>query len=62
MINLEIRPVQNKQELDDMYEQRWLVLRVPLEMDRGTEKDKYDDSAFHLFAICNNQVIRANQL
>lgn len=35
MSNIEIRPVQNQQELDDMYEQRWLVLRAPLEMARA---------------------------
>lgn len=62
MSNIEVRPVQNKQELDDMYEQRWLVLREPLQMARGTEKDKYDDSAFHLVAICSNQIIGSARL
>jgi ribosomal protein S18 acetylase RimI-like enzyme len=62
MINIEVRPVQNKQELDDMYQQRWLVLRAPLEMARGTEKDKYDTRAFHLVAIYNNQVIGSARL
>lgn len=62
MSNIEIRPVQNKQELDDMYYQRWLVLRSPLKMARGTEKDKYDDNAFHLVAMCNKRVIGSARL
>lgn len=62
MSNIEIRPVQNQHELDDMYKQRWLVLRAPLEMARGTEKDKDDDSAFHLVAIYNSQVIGSARL
>ena len=61
MTNIEVRPV-NKQELEDMYYQRWLVLRAPLGMDKGTEKDQYESSAFHLVAVCNNQVIGSARL
>lgn len=59
---IEIRPIQNKRELDDMYYQRWLVLRAPLGMDRGTEKDKHDDRAFHLVALCENKIIGSARL
>ncbi len=62
MLNIEVRPIQNQKELDDMYYQRWLVLRAPVGMDRGTEKDKYDDSAFHLVAVCNGNVIGSARL
>ena len=62
MLNIEVHPIKNKQELDDMYYQRWLVLRAPLGMDRGTEKDKYDDSSFHLVAVCNDKVIGSARL
>jgi ribosomal protein S18 acetylase RimI-like enzyme len=62
MINIAIHTVQNQKELDDMYYQRWLVLREPLGMARGTEKDKYDDSAFYLVAIYNDQVIGSARL
>lgn len=64
MINIEVRPVQNEQELDDMYYQRWLVLRAPLGMDKGTEKDKYDHhiNAFHLVAIYNGKIIGSARL
>ncbi len=62
MLNIEVRPAKDRQELEDMYYQRWLVLRAPEGMDRGTEKDKYDDSAFHLVAVCNDKVIGSARL
>ncbi len=62
MLNIEVRPVENQQELEDLYYQRWLVLRSPEGMDRGTEKDKYDDSAFHVVALCNNKVVGSARL
>ncbi len=62
MFNIQVRPVKNGTELDDMYYQRWLVLRAPLGMERGTEKDKYDNSAFHLVAVCNDRVIGSARL
>lgn len=62
MFNIEVRSIKNQTELDDMYYQRWLVLRAPLGMDRGTEKDKYDDNAFHLVALCNDRVIGSARL
>jgi ribosomal protein S18 acetylase RimI-like enzyme len=60
--NIEVRPIKNDKELKEMYYQRWLVLRAPLGMDRGTEKDKYDDSAFHLVAVSNDKVIGSARL
>ena len=49
----QIRPVQNQRELEEMYHQRWFVLREPLGMLQGTEKDKYDPEAFHLITLEN---------
>ncbi|NMG19849.1 GNAT family N-acetyltransferase [Brasilonema bromeliae] len=62
MQNIEVRPVKDKQELDDMFHQRWLVLRSPLGMDKGTEKDKHEDSAFHLVAVCDHKVVGSARL
>ena len=62
MLNIEVRPTQNPPELEQMYYQRWLVLRSPLGMQRGTEKDKYDDRAYHLVAVCNDRVIGSARL
>ena len=61
-LNIEVRSIKSKRELDEMYYQRWLVLRAPMEMDRGTEKDKHDDSAFHLVAVCNTKIIGSARL
>ncbi len=54
--------IQNKQEKEAMYYQRWLVLRAPINMERGTEKDKYDDHALHLIAVCDRQIIGSARL
>jgi predicted GNAT family N-acyltransferase len=62
MLNIEVRPSQNSEEIEAMYYQRWLVLRAPLGMDRGTEKDKYDASALHLIAIYNHHIIGSARL
>ncbi|MDJ0798103.1 MAG: GNAT family N-acetyltransferase [Calothrix sp. MO_167.B12] len=62
MSKIEIRPVKDQTELDDMLYQRWLVLRAPLGMAKGTETDRYENSAFHLVAVCNHQVIGSARL
>lgn len=59
---VEIRPVKNEQELNEMFYQRWLVLRAPLAMPEGTEKDLYEDSAFHLVALGDRQIIGSARL
>ena len=62
MSKFEIRPIQNEAEKEAMYYQRWLVLRSPINLERGTEKDKYDDSALHLIAVYDRQVIASARL
>lgn len=62
MPKFEIRLIQNQQEKEAMYYQRWLVLRSPMNMDRGTEKDEYDDLALHLIAVCDRQIIASARL
>ncbi len=59
---VEVRPVKNEQELNEMFYQRWLVLRAPLAMPEGTEKDLYEDSAFHLVALGDRQIIGSARL
>jgi predicted GNAT family N-acyltransferase len=62
MSNLEVRAIANPKELDEMYHQRWLVLRAPLGMDRGTEKDIHDEKAFHLVAILTDKIVGSARL
>ncbi|MDF5722656.1 MAG: GNAT family N-acetyltransferase [Rhizonema sp. PD37] len=59
---VEVRPVKNEQELSEMFYQRWLVLRAPLAMPEGTEKDSYEDSAFHLVALCDHLIVGSARL
>ncbi|NEQ73632.1 MAG: GNAT family N-acetyltransferase [Okeania sp. SIO2C9] len=62
MREFQIRLIQNQQEKDAMYYQRWLVLRAPINMEIGTEKDEYEDSALHIIAICKQQIIGSARL
>jgi ribosomal protein S18 acetylase RimI-like enzyme len=59
---IEVRSVKNESEFNDMLYQRWLVLRAPLGMPRGTEKDLYEDSAFHVVALWESQIIGSARL
>ncbi len=64
MLELKISLIQNKQEKEEMYYQRWLVLRKPINMERGTEKDEYDDddSSLHFLAVCEEKIIGSARL
>jgi len=61
---IEIRYIKNQQELEEMFYQRWFVLRKPLGMERGSEKDEYDDSdsAVHLVAVFQDKIIGSARL
>ena len=63
MSEFKIRLIQNQQEKEEMYYQRWLVLRKPIDMDIGTEKDEYDDYySLHLIAVCDEKIIGSARL
>ncbi|WP_293129967.1 GNAT family N-acetyltransferase [Microcoleus sp. bin38.metabat.b11b12b14.051] len=60
MPNIDIRQVQNAQELEDMFYQRWLVLRSPLGMERGSERDNHENGACHIIAAKGDRTIIAS--
>lgn len=62
MLDFQISLVQNQQQKEEMYEQRWLVLRAPIHLERGTERDKYDAHALHFIAVNNRQIIGSARL
>ena len=62
MPQIDIRPVKNQQELEKMFDQRWLVLRSPLGMERGSERDNHEDGALHLIAACDRKIIGSARL
>ncbi len=62
MPQIDIREVSNQQELAEMFDQRWLVLRSPLGMEKGSERDNYEDAAVHLIAACDRKIIGSARL
>ncbi|MEG5000253.1 GNAT family N-acetyltransferase [Microcoleus sp. B4-D4] len=62
MPQIDIRPVENAQELEEMFYQRWLVLRSPLGMEKGSERDDREDTAVHLIGMCDRQIIASGRL
>ncbi|MEG3895503.1 MULTISPECIES: GNAT family N-acetyltransferase [unclassified Microcoleus] len=62
MPQLDIHPVKNQQELEEMFYQRWLVLRSPLGMEIGSERDNHEDGALHLIAMCDRKIIASARL
>ncbi|MCC3405835.1 MAG: GNAT family N-acetyltransferase [Microcoleus sp. PH2017_10_PVI_O_A] len=62
MPNIDIRPVKNAQELEDMFYQRWLVLRSPLGMERGSERDDRENGACHIIAKGDRKIIGSGRL
>ena len=62
MPQIDIRPVENAQELEEMFYQRWLVLRSPLGMEKGSERDNHEDGAVHLVGICDRKIIGSGRL
>lgn len=62
MPRVEVRLVESQRERLELYEQRWLVLRAPLGMAKGTERDKYDESAWHFVAVCNSRIVGSLRL
>ena len=62
MPQIHIREVQNAQELEEMFYQRWLVLRSPLGMEKGSERDDREDGAVHLIGMCDRKIIASARL
>ncbi|MEM1170683.1 MAG: GNAT family N-acetyltransferase [Cyanobacteria bacterium P01_H01_bin.35] len=64
MSKFKISLIQSQQEKEDMYYQRWLVLRKPINKERGTEKDEYDNdySCLYFIAVFQEQIIGSARL
>jgi len=57
-----IRSVETDQELQQMLDVRWFVLRKPLGKEKGTEQDEYEQESFHALAINHNRIIGCARL
>ncbi|MGK7922627.1 MAG: GNAT family N-acetyltransferase [Trichodesmium sp.] len=62
MLNFQISLIEDQQQKEEMYYQRWLVLRAPINLERGTEKDEYDADSLHFIAVNNRQIIGSARL
>jgi ribosomal protein S18 acetylase RimI-like enzyme len=45
-----------------MFYQRWLVLRSPLGMEIGSERDNHEDTALHIIVMCDRTIIASARL
>ena len=51
-----------KEEFDSYYNFRWELLRKPWSQPKGSEKDDFEDTAYHLVAIDKNKIIGIGRL
>jgi putative N-acetyltransferase (TIGR04045 family) len=56
-LNIECRPVQNKEELFESYALRKEVFVEEQKLFKRTERDRYDKHAIHIIAIYNNKIV-----
>jgi len=61
-MEIEIRSPKTEKEFEDYYQLRWEILRKPANEPRGSEKDKLEDSAFHMAAFDGDKIIGCGRL
>ena len=57
-----IRKPESSKEWEGYYQLRWEILRAPLNLDRGSEKDDLEDSAIHRAIFENEKIIGVGRL
>ena len=48
--------------MEDYYHLRWEILRAPLNLDKGSEKDELEDSATHRAVFDNEKIVGVGRL
>ena len=56
------RSPRTKEEFENYYNFRWKQLRKPLGLERGSEQDELEKSAFHIAAFDNNYLIGVGRI
>lgn len=56
------RPPKSEKEFEEYYAFRWELLRKPLDLERGSEQDALDQSAFHIAAFNDERIIAVGRL
>ncbi len=54
VVNLKIAQPSNQTELDNYFDLRWRILRQPLGMPKGSEKDQVEEISHHLCAYAED--------
>ena len=57
-----IRKPESSKEWEDYYHLRWEILRAPLNLDKGSEKDDLEDSATHRAVFDNEKIVGIGRL
>jgi len=57
-----IREPESSREWEAYYQLRWEILRAPLNLDKGSEKDDLEDSAIHRAIFENEKIIGIGRL
>ena len=52
----------SEKEFEDYFLFRWIWLRKPLGLERGSEQDQLEDTAFHIAAFDNEKIIAVGRV
>jgi N-acetylglutamate synthase-like GNAT family acetyltransferase len=61
-MTMEIREPRSKEELEQLFDLRYRILREPWGQTRGSERDDEEARAFHLAAFDNGKVVGTSRL
>ncbi len=61
-MNIVYRPPESEKELEEYFLFRWSLLRKPLGLERGSEKDELENSSYHMAAFENEKIIAVGRL
>jgi len=60
--NLIIRSPKTPEEFKEYYKLRWEILRKPWKQPEGSEKDEFEDRAFHLMALEGDSLLGVGRI
>ena len=56
------RPPNSKKEFAEYFNFRWESLRKPLDLEKGSEQDEFEKTAFHIAGFSNEIIIAVGRL
>jgi len=57
-----IRKAASKEELEELYDLRWKLLRKPWNQPKGSERDEKEDESYSFIAILDNKIVGTARL